>query len=104
LAIYCGSYWKIDAGDWSRDPDEDTFFLRPAGLDAELRIDCYDYGKQSTWKVLLENAQKRAPQDAPIEEVSCGQFAGLHYDYTDAEGVYWREWLLSLAELVLLVT
>jgi hypothetical protein len=104
LAIYCGTYWKIDAADWSRDPDEESFILRPAGLDAELRIDCYDYGKHSTWQVLLENARRRAPQGTPIEEVSCGQFAGLHYDYTDVEGDYRREWLLGLAELVLLVT
>jgi hypothetical protein len=48
-------------------------------------------------------ARQRAA-GSQIEEVTCGQFVGVSYESIDSEGTYWREWLLTLAELVLIVT
>jgi hypothetical protein len=94
----------MDTADWCRDPAEEQFVLRPPDGRAEFQIDTYDYGTSSTWPQLWFNAQRRAPPGTRIEPVSCGQFAGVTFEYTDAEGVYWREWCLSLAEIVLLIT
>jgi hypothetical protein len=46
----------------------------------------------------------RAPEGAVIESVTCGAFSGLRYERYDADGSYWREWLLTLGELFLLVS
>jgi hypothetical protein len=56
------------------------------------------------WGGLTAAARQRAPVGAAIEAVTCGAFSGLSYEGCDAEGTYWREWLLTLGELFLLVS
>jgi len=104
LGLYRGNYFQVDTGGWSPDPDAEACIFRPASGDAELQVDVYDYGTDSTWQLLLEQGRRRAPSGTRLEEVSCGQFVGITYEYTDTDGSYCREWLLGLAELVLFVT
>jgi hypothetical protein len=53
---------------------------------------------------MLAMARRRAPKDAAIEPVTCGDFSGLQYEACDADGSYLRVWLLTLGELFLLVS
>ena len=57
-----------------------------------------------SWNDVIAWTHQRAPEGASAEEAVCGQFSGLTYDWMDADGAYGRGWLLTLAELVLLVS
>lgn len=98
MPVYGGSYWTLDT-DWLVDSEDSC--LRPENGAAELRIDVLDYGSSNTWKEVLATARSRA--SSVIEQAACGQFAGVTYAVNDEEGLYCREWLLCLAELLLRV-
>jgi hypothetical protein len=69
-----------------------------------LQFVVYEYGTNNTLQLLLEQGQRRAPSGTRFDEVSCGQFGGITYEYADDNGFYRREWVLGLAALVLFVT
>src|SRR5262245_20602183 len=88
--------WKLDA--------EDRFILQAPAEDAELRIDTYDFVTSAHWREMLASTRLRAKHGVRIEEIECGQFAGVTYEHPDDDGKYCREWLLGYADLALFVT
>src|SRR5262249_19252 len=103
LPVHECSYWSIDTAGWQADADGGTLLLTPPDESALLRIETSG-AWAPTWQELVRDAKRRAPQDAAIQETSCGPFSGLRYEGYDTEGNYWREWLLTLGELCLLVS
>jgi len=97
------SYWSIETADWLADADGGTLLLTPADDSALLRIDTVGAWAPSSCGLAAE-ARRRAPDGAAIEPVTCGAFSGLRYEGRDAEGNWWREWLLTLGECFLLVS
>jgi hypothetical protein len=93
----------MEIADWLADADGGTLLLAPPDDSALLRIDTVGAWAPD-WSGLLTEARRRAPEGAAIEPVTCGAFSGLAYETRDAEGNYWREWLLTLGELFLLVS
>src|ERR1700694_5031687 len=104
LPIYRTNYLRIDTDSWFIEPDDVSLILLPPDGQAELRIRTYDYGINRPWKELAADCRTRAPNDARVVEVYCGEYGGFTYEYVDEERTYWREWILGLAEMVLLVT
>lgn len=97
------SYWSMETEDWLVDADGGTLLLAPPDDSALLRIDTVGAWAPN-WDGLQIDAQRRAPKGAVIEPVTCGAFSGLKYESCDAEGDYWRQWLLTLGELFLIVS
>jgi hypothetical protein len=97
------SYWSIETADWSVDEDGGTLLLTPPDDSAVLRIDTVGAWAPG-WNEMLAEARRRAPKDAIIAEVSWGSFAGLRYEGCDADGGFFRTWMLTLGELYLLVS
>jgi hypothetical protein len=104
LAVYRCCYWSLDTADWSVEADGGCAVLVPSDESADLRITTCDFGGGLSSEQLLAWARQRAPAGTLLRQESCGQFSGVGYEVVDAQGTYWREWLLSLAELVLLVS
>lgn len=102
MLVYECSYWLIETADWSVDADGGTLLLAPTDDSALLRIDTVGAWAPA-WDELFAVAQRRAPKGAVIEQTRCGAFSGIRYEGCDVEGEYWREWLLTLGELYLLV-
>lgn len=103
MAVHECSYWSMETGDWLPDAEGGTLLLAPPNDSALLRIDTVGAWAPG-WNGLLIEARKRAPSGAAIETVTCGAFSGLKYEGRDAEGAYFREWLLALGECFLLVS
>lgn len=103
MPFYRCSYWALDTADWSVEPDGGCAVLAPPDDSADLRITTCDFGAGLSRLQLLAWARQRVPAGTSIREVECGQFSGFTYELVDGEGAYWREWLLTLAEMVLLV-
>jgi hypothetical protein len=93
----------METADWLPEADGGTLLLAPPDDSALLRIDTVGAWAPG-WSGLTAEARRRAPAGAAIEPVNCGAFSGLSYEGRDAEGSYWREWLLTLGECFLLVT
>lgn len=104
MARYACDYWAMDIADWSAESDGSVVVFTPPDDSADLRITTCGLDQGCGLSELLAWAKKRSPVGVPIANVTCGQFAGVSYELLDRKGVYWREWLLSLAELVLLIT
>jgi hypothetical protein len=85
------------------DVDGGTLLLTAPNESAALRFDTVGAWAPARQELDAE-AKRRAPRGAVIEEVTCGPFSGLKYEGCDAEGNYWREWLLTLGELYLVVS
>jgi hypothetical protein len=103
LPVSKSSYWSVETGEWSADGDSGTLILTPSDESAVLRIDTI-CAWAPPWHEMLAQAKRRAPEGAVIKETSFGPFSGVEYEGRDAQGDYWREWLLSLGELYLLVS
>jgi hypothetical protein len=104
LPVHRCGYWALDTADWSVEPDGGCAVITPPDASADLRITTCDFGGGLSPQLLLAWARQRVPVGTPISDVECGQFSVISYELVDAEGMYWREWLLTLAELVLLVS
>ena len=104
MSVHRCSYWTLDTADWSVEPDGGCAVFTPPDESANLRITTCDFGSGLGWDQLLTWARQRVPAGTSIWEAECGQFAGVGYELVDPEGVYWREWLLTLGDLVLLGT
>jgi hypothetical protein len=102
LPVHECSYWSMEIANWLAEADGGTLLLAPPDDSALLRIDTVGAWAPD-WYDLLAEARKRAPESAVIEPVSCGAFSGVKFEGHDAEGEYWREWLLTLGECFLLV-
>ena len=76
--------------------------LLPPDESGDLQLTTCDFGGGLSRQQLFDWAQQRVPAGTSIREVRCGEFSGVCYELIDDRG-YWREWILSLAELVLLV-
>jgi hypothetical protein len=103
LTVHECSYWSIETADWAADADGGTLLLTRANDSAMLRIDTVG-AWAPPWHDLVAAAKRRAPKGAAIAEARCGPFSGLQYEGCDAEGTFWREWLLTLGELYLVVS
>ncbi len=103
MPVHECSYWSIETADWLPDADGGTLLLAPSDDSALLRIDTVGAWAPG-WSGLTAEARRRAPEGAAIETVTCGAFSGLTYEGHDGAGNYWREWLLTLGELFLLVS
>jgi hypothetical protein len=93
----------METSDWSVEADGGCAVLVPPDGSADLRITTCDFSDGLSQLQLAAWARQRTPAGTPIHEVECGQFTGVTYECVDNDGVYWREWLLGLAALVLLV-
>jgi hypothetical protein len=102
VSLHVGSYWSIETGEWSETfADSSQLVLAPADDSAVLNI-LTPFEFAPSWRELQAMANRHAPQGTVIEETSCGQFAGLRYEYVkDTE--YGRAWLLTLGELLSMV-
>jgi hypothetical protein len=103
LPVHECSYWSIETADWLVEADGGTLLLTPADESALLRIDTVGAWAPA-WHDLAAEAKRRALEGTAIGEANCGPFSGLRYEGCDAEGTYWREWMLTLGELYLLVS
>ncbi len=103
LPVYRSSYWAIDVSDWAVDADGGCVLFTSPDESADLRITTCDFDDGLTYQKLRAWADERAPVGTPIREWEGGRFSGVHYEFFDGEATYWREWLLTLAELVLVV-
>jgi hypothetical protein len=92
----------METADWLAEGDGGTLLLTPSDDSALLRIDTVGEWAPD-WHGLLAEARKRAPAGAAVDPVTCGAFSGVQYEGRDAEGEWWREWLLTLGECFLLV-
>src|SRR5262245_46433471 len=97
------SYWSMETADWSADVDGGTRLPTPAAEYASLgSVTVGAWAPR--WHDVVAEAQRRAPRGATTAEASCGPFSGVTYEGCDAEGTCWREWLLTLGELFLVVS
>ena len=103
MTVHECSYWSMETADWMPEADGGTLLLAPPDDSALLRIDTVGAWAPGD-RGLTAAARCRAPAGAAIEPVTCGAFSGLRYEGRDAAGNYWREWLLTLGELFLLVS
>jgi hypothetical protein len=104
MPVHSTSYWTIESGNWTVEPDGGSAVLVPPDESADLRLITCDFDSGLNQQQLLDWGRQRVPAGIPVNEVKCGQFSGVTYELMDCDGVFWREWLLSLAELVLLVS
>jgi hypothetical protein len=81
----------MDTGNWTLDA-EDAVILKSPARGAELRIDTYDFVTTDYWREMLALTRARARPGAPIEEIECGQFAGVIYELPDDDGKQCWEW------------
>jgi hypothetical protein len=102
--IYRCSYWALDTADWSVEPDGGCALITPPDESADLRITTCDFESGLSHAQLLAWARQRVPANTSIRQAECGQFSGVTYELVDRKATYWREWLLALAELVVLVS
>jgi hypothetical protein len=93
----------METANWLAEVDGGTLLLAPPDGSALLRIDTVGAWAPD-WNGLTAEVRRRAPEGAAIEPVTCGAFSGLTYEARDADGNHWREWLLTLGELFLLVS
>jgi hypothetical protein len=95
---------RIDPHGWSLEPEDGDVVLTSPDSNAELHIAAQDFGAVPSLGDLHTIAHRRC-DGSDVRGVTCGQFSGVCFDANDeSENQFIREFVVSLAEIVLFVT
>jgi len=104
MKTYQSDNWTVNLPDaWDEEHDEDGVTLFNPHGNGSLEISTLEQEDVVDDGFLEYMAIEHLEAGAEPEEIECGDFEGLVFDYAD-ETHYWREWYLRADNLMLYIT
>lgn len=97
-------HWSLRLPDsWEFEQEEDIYTLYDQKGDGELVISTQTFDEPLVQEDLMGIAEEDLEAGAQPDNVTAGDFEGMHFDY-ESEGDYWVEWYLAKEKVLVFAT